>query len=77
MRIMQLTMAFVFALAFVAGPIHSHIAYAKSDKEAKAQLKECKKIADPKMRDECVKKADKGAEMKGKAGKEAKKNKGK
>jgi len=61
-------------------------AHAKSDKAVKAQLKECKKLADPKMKDECVKKSGKGAEkakkakMKGgsmKADKAAKKAKGK
>lgn len=60
-------------------------AYAKSDKEAKAQLQECKKIADPKQRDECVSNAQnrlekgKGAAKKEKASgeKAMKKAKGK
>ena len=77
MRIAVLSVAMAFALAFVAGSIYSNVAYAKSDKEAKAQLKECKKLADPKLRDECVKKAGKGVGMKAKAEKGAKKNKGK
>ncbi|MGH6621436.1 MAG: hypothetical protein ACREF6_17965, partial [Alphaproteobacteria bacterium] len=53
-------------------------AFAKSDKEAKGQLQECKKISDPKAKDECVSNAqnrlDKG---KGEAGEKAmKKTKG-
>jgi len=77
MKIVPLFGAVAFALAFAAGPIYSNVAFAKSDKEAKAQLKECKKLADPKARDECVKKVGKGAEMKAKAEKEAKETKGK
>ena len=42
-------------------------AFAKSDKAAKAQLQDCKKLADPKMKDECVKKAGKGADKASKA----------
>ena len=77
MRIALFSIAMAFALTLVAGSINSNYAYAKSDKEAKAQLKECKKLADPKSRDECVKKMGKGAEMKAKAKDKAKKNKGK
>jgi len=51
-------------------------ANAKSDKEAKAQLQECKKIADPKQRDECVSNAQNRLE-KGKGGDAMKKGKGK
>lgn len=73
----------LIAFGTVATP---QVALAKSDKAAKAQLQECKKLADPKAKDECVKKAGKGAEKaaeakkKGaskKADKAAKKAKGK
>jgi hypothetical protein len=73
----------LISLGAIATP---QAAMAKSDKAMKAQLQECKKLADPKAKDECVKKAGKGAEKaaqakkKGaskKADKAAKKAKGK
>ena len=69
------------AAAFLAwsGFLAPDAAVAKSGKEGNAQLQECKKIADPKAKDECVSNAknrlDKG---KGEAGEKAmKKTKGK
>jgi hypothetical protein len=69
------------AAAFLAasGFLASDAAFAKSDKEAKGQLQECKKIADPKAKDECVSNAKNAAKKgKGEAGEKAmKKGKGK
>jgi hypothetical protein len=65
--------AFLAASGFVA----PDAAFAKSDKAAKSQLQECKKISDPKAKDECVSNA-KNAAQKGSAGeKAAKKGKAK
>ena len=66
--------AFLAASGFVAPA-----AYAKSDKAAKSQLQECKKIADAKAKDECVSNAKNAAKKgKGEAGEKAvKKGKGK
>jgi hypothetical protein len=66
--------AFLAAAGLASGP-----AFAKSDKAAKSQLQECKKISDPKAKDECVSNA-KNATQKGKGdagGKSTKKGKGK
>lgn len=56
----------VVSLGFVS-VVAPQAAFAKSDKAVKAQLQECKKLADPKMKDECVKKAGKGADKASKA----------
>lgn len=69
------------AAAFLAGSgfLAPDAAFAKSDKEAKGQLQECKKISDPKAKDECVSNA-KNAAKKGKGAdgeKAMKKGKGK
>ena len=54
------------AAAFLAtAGLVPHAAFAKSDKAAKSQLQECKKISDPKAKDECVSNA-KNAAKKGK-----------
>lgn len=49
---------FLLSSATVVAP---GVAYAKSDKN-QAELKECKNIADPKARDECVKQAGKSSQ---------------
>jgi hypothetical protein len=72
-----LTAAIAIAMAGISGPIGPSAAYAKSDKTSKAQLQECKKLADPKMKDECVKRAGKGMEKKANAKASDGKNKGK
>ena len=59
-----------FALS-LGGGLVSAPAYAKSDKD-KASLAECKKLADPKARDECVKKATAKAEKQKKEKKDKK-----
>lgn len=62
------------AAAFLAGSgfLAPDAAFAKSDKEAKGQLQECKKISDPKAKDECVSNAKNAAKKgKGEAGKKA------
>lgn len=63
--------AFIAATSFAA----PNMAMAKSDKAAKAskaQAQDCLKIADPKMKDECVSKSGKGMSKKAdKAGKKA------
>jgi hypothetical protein len=71
--------AVVVAMTAIAVAIGTNTAHAKSDKTSKAQLQECKKLADPKMRDECVKRAGKGVEKKenDKASNGTKKGKGK
>ncbi len=79
------TVAIAAAFSAVSLFLIPEAANAKSDKEAKAQLQECKKIADPKQRDECVSNAQnrlekgKGAAKKEKASgeKAMKKAKGK
>ena len=73
---MRKSLAAAFAAAafvLATGTAVPGTALAKSDKAEKAQAQECKKLADPKARDECVKKAGKGAEKTDKAGKKAKK----
>jgi hypothetical protein len=65
-----------FTIALI-GSNGGNPAYAKSEKAAKAQLQECKNLADPKLKDECVKKAGKGTENEAKANKGGKKEKGK
>ena len=57
----------VAALVALGAIVTPQVATAKSDKAMKAQLQECKKLADPKAKDECVKKAGKGAEEAAKA----------
>lgn len=62
------------AAAFLAGSgfLAPDAAFAKSDKEAKGQLQECKKISDPKAKDECVSNAKNAAKKgKGEAGEKA------
>ena len=63
----------------VFGFLAPETALAKSDKAAKSQLQECKKIADAKAKDECVSNAKNAAKKgKGEAGEKAvKKGKGK
>lgn len=72
-----LVAAIAIAMTAISGPIGSSVAYAKSDKTSKAQLQECKKLADPKMKDECVKRAGKGMEKKANAKASEVKNKSK
>ena len=59
--------AAVTALIALGAIVTPQVAIAKSDKAMKAQLQECKKLADPKAKDECVKNAGKGAEKAAKA----------
>jgi hypothetical protein len=74
----RLLPALVAAAAIaVIGSNGGNPAYAKSEKAAKAQLQECKKRADPKLKDECVRKAGKGTENEAKSNKGGKKEKGK
>ncbi|MEO3429397.1 hypothetical protein AAFN88_11100 [Pelagibius sp. CAU 1746] len=63
--------AVVAAALGLSGGFLATTAFAKSDAEIKAQLEECKKLADPKAKDECVKKVGQGAE-KAEAAKESK-----
>lgn len=70
------TLVIAAALSAVAGFLAPDVAVAKSDKEANAQLQECKKIADPKKKDECVSNVQNRLE-KGKGGDAMKKGKGK
>ncbi len=64
--------AVIAAALGLSGGFLAETASAKSEAEIKAQLQECKKLADPKAKDECVKKVGKGAEK----GEAAKENKG-
>ena len=69
----------VSAAFLAAAGLAPDAAFAKSDKAAKSQLQECKKISDPKAKDECVSNA-KNAMQKGKGDaseKATKKGKGK
>lgn len=79
MRKILITAAVAVTMLAVSGATGAKLVYAKSDKAARAQVQECKKLADPKLRDECVKKAGKGAEKKAdaKASKGVKKDKSK
>lgn len=65
---MKKTLGAALAAAFLlsAGGLVADAAYAKSDKN-QAELKECKDIADPKAKDECVKQAGKANDAKAKA----------
>lgn len=79
---MKKTLLYATAVAFalsLGGGLVSSPAYAASDKD-KAALAECKKLADPKAKDECVKKvndkiAKEKKDMKAKADKKDKKEK--
>jgi hypothetical protein len=70
------TLVIAAAFSAVSGFLTADVAVAQSDKEANAQLQECKKIADPKKKDECVSNAKNRLE-KGKGGDAMKKGKGK
>ena len=74
MRRILITAVAAVAMLAMSAATGAQVAYAKSDKAARTQVQECKKLADPKLRDECVKKAGKGAEKKADA-KGAKKDK--
>jgi len=62
MRKTLIAAGFVAVAMAVSAVVPGGVAVAKSEAEVKAQLEECKKLADPKAKDECVKKVGQGAE---------------